>query len=104
MALRVTSHPIAAALSRLCECPIVCTSANLAGHKAPLYAFDIAAALLAAALPIVARNEAETPLNSPSTLVEPARDRDGTPGLRILRQGVIDKRALENKELRVLSG
>ena len=33
IAVRVTTHPIAAALSECVDCPIVSTSANLSGHK-----------------------------------------------------------------------
>ncbi|TAM10598.1 MAG: tRNA threonylcarbamoyladenosine biosynthesis protein RimN [Nevskiaceae bacterium] len=45
IAVRVTAHPLAAALSRAFGAPVVSTSANLAGHPAALTAADVRAQL-----------------------------------------------------------
>ncbi|MES9873424.1 MAG: L-threonylcarbamoyladenylate synthase [Candidatus Sedimenticola sp. 6PFRAG7] len=41
LAVRVTAHPVAAALCRACGSPLVSTSANLAGHPPARTALDV---------------------------------------------------------------
>ena len=41
LAVRVTAHPVAAALCRICNSPLVSTSANIAGHPPAKNAMDI---------------------------------------------------------------
>lgn len=41
LAIRVTDHPVAAALCRACDSPLVSTSANLAGHPPARTPLDV---------------------------------------------------------------
>lgn len=72
IAVRVTAHPVAASLCRAFGAPLVSTSANLAGHPAPLHSWQ-ARAQLGAAVDLTLAGELQTP-GHPSTI------RDGATG------------------------
>lgn len=72
LAVRVTAHPVAAALCRAFGGPLVSTSANLAGHPPPRHPWQVRAQL-GAAVDLTLAGELETP-GRPSTI------RDGATG------------------------
>ncbi|MES1942615.1 putative translation factor [Salinisphaera sp. PC39] len=72
LAVRVTAHPVAAALCRAFGGPLVSTSANLAGHAAPRHAWQ-ARAQVGAAVDLFLAGDLDTP-GRPSTI------RDGRTG------------------------
>lgn len=84
-AVRVSSHPVAAALATLLGRPIVATSANLSG-QADLYAAKDVLASFSGEVnqPDAFIDAGDLPLLPPSTIVEV-----GAEGINVLRQGSI---------------
>ncbi len=84
-AVRISSHPFAAALTEALGAPIIATSANLSGHRDLYRAADVLATYEHAALPPDAFIDAgDLPETPPSTIVEV-----GAEGINVLRQGTV---------------
>lgn len=103
IAIRVTSHPIAAELSRACGIPLISTSANLAGGKPPRFASEIGRDFLAAmareklSVFIVEREPDDIPEREASAIVEFIKNSASDFYPRVLRARLIDKIRLDNK-------
>lgn len=80
VALRMPSDPLSSDLLRLCDVPLVSTSANLAGGDAPLSLDDVPEAIIEACCLVL--DAGPLPPRLPSTIVRPQGD-----GYSILRQG-----------------
>ncbi len=94
IAVRISPHPVASALTELCGCPIVCTSANISGMPPSTLAGGISRELLNGLEADVDALLDMPPRPSgglPSTIVEPC----GPMTLRILRHGAFDMQRLE---------
>lgn len=97
-AVRMTPHPIAAALCQVAGAPLVSTSANLSGQKPVCRPDDLDPALLCATTIHVVSNEPWPTGGLPSTLLEVL-----TTGIvRVLREGVISTTLLRTCGLEVL--
>lgn len=88
LGVRISSHPIATALSQLCKRPISTTSANIAAQKSPYSIADIVAQFEGELLqPDILLDSGVLPFCPPSTIVDCTGE-----GMRIVRQGDIDVR------------
>ncbi|KKS53086.1 MAG: Sua5/YciO/YrdC/YwlC family protein [Candidatus Magasanikbacteria bacterium GW2011_GWD2_43_18] len=86
VAFRITEHPIAKALCKAIDGPIVSTSANIAAHESPYDIKDVLAMFEHEAIqPDIVINAGRLPHESPSTIVR--IHEDGT--LEVLREGEI---------------
>jgi L-threonylcarbamoyladenylate synthase len=89
VAIRVSSHPVAAELARRLGRPVVATSANRSGSPPARACAAALEGLQAAAGELAGLDAGETPGGAPSTLVDPRRD----PPL-VLRSGAVDPSAV----------
>lgn len=106
VAVRVTSHPVAAALAREAGGPLTASSANLNGGQPACGVEKLDPELLAALesrgqTPCVVTGDPRPQGGQPSTLVEPLKNKGGvagdrTPRLRIIRAGVVSQESLES--------
>ncbi|WP_291497598.1 L-threonylcarbamoyladenylate synthase [Desulfocurvus sp.] len=87
--VRVTSHPVAAALCRLAERPLIATSANLSGGPAAARLEELDPALAARVACVVGLGPAPAG-GAPSTVVEPL----GGAALAVHRLGAVSLDAL----------
>ena len=85
VAFRVTSHPIAARLSRELDAPLVSTSANISGEEQP-YSVEAVQRYFASQSdqPDIIIDAGELPRRAPSTIVRVIGDR-----VEVLRQGEV---------------
>ncbi|RRD69561.1 MULTISPECIES: L-threonylcarbamoyladenylate synthase [unclassified Desulfovibrio] len=104
-ALRVTSHPQAAALARAAGCPLTASSANFRDAAPACLLQDLDTDLLdalTAASPLPGRcpllsGHPQPAGGKPSTLVEPLPKKPGgQKALRVLRPGAVPEKALED--------
>lgn len=105
VAVRVTSHPVAAALAREAGGPVTASSANLNGEPPVCEVEKLASGLLEALknrgqVPCVFTGDPRPQGGLPSTLVEPLADAGGaaevrTQRLRIIRAGAVSQKILE---------
>lgn len=106
VAVRVTSHPVAAALAREAGGPLTASSANLNGGQPVCEVEKLAPELLAALesrgqMPCVVADAPRPQGGQPSTLVEPlANEASGAgsraPRLRMIRAGAVSRKSLES--------
>lgn len=89
VAVRLSSHPVAAGLSRLVGRPLVSSSANLSGQPAATHAAELAPWLLLAAQGGVVLDGPEPAGGLPSTIVETLDDK-----IRIRRPGAVSAEAI----------
>lgn len=89
VAVRVTPHPVAAALSFAVGCPLTASSANLQGHP-PARTSEKIEKEIAEAVDGVLEADPEPSGGLPSTIVEPLGGRR----LHLLREGAVSSRVL----------
>jgi len=68
LAVRVSSHPIAAALARMCGEPVIATSANISGGKSPRTIGDVPASVIEGA--DLSLDAGPLPVSKGSTVVD----------------------------------
>ncbi len=108
-AIRVSSNQATAELAAICGCPLVATSANMAGRPPSKRAAGLDQELLAAlagqARPwAIFKDDSGTgKSDAPSTIIEPVPDACGNFALSVLRWGVIDKNTLKSKNFKLLN-
>lgn len=103
VAVRVSSHPAAQALCLACGVPLVSSSANISGSAPVTSRHELDHALLAGVDGGIFEAPPVPGGGSPSSIVEAVLTVEG-PLLRVLRQGAISVRALEERGFRCIPG